>query len=162
MALTEQRKATPLYAVVGAGDLVAEKIRLRRLALDDRIERAQAAASRVKTVPTTLRALPERVQTRAAEAVDEAGEVYADLVGRGTRLVARIRNQESTERFERQAENTLNQAKGAATATKRTATTAKRSASTAKSRAKATATAAQRTATQAKEAAADAAAKVGD
>lgn len=155
MTTSDQTKIRPLYAVVGAGDLVVERIRLRKLALDPTIEQLQS-------VPATLRALPERVQARASEAVDGAGDTYADLVARGSRLVTRIRNQESTERLERQAEQTVNQAKGAATATKRTATTAKRSATTAKSRASATATAAKRTATQAKQAAADAAEKVGD
>ncbi len=128
---------TPFYAVVGTGDLVVEKIR-------------------------RLRSLPENVQGRAFTAVDEAGELYAGLVSRGSRLVTRIRNQESTGRLERQAEQTVNQAKAAANATRRTATTAKRTASTAKSRTKATASAAKRTAAHATRAAVDAVGKVGN
>ena len=130
MSQTEQKKMTPLYAVVGAGDLVVERIRLRRLALDSRLEQLQA-------VP------------------DKAGDVYADLVSRGSRLVTRIRNQESTERLERRADTTARQAKSAATAVKNTTKTTR-------DRARATATSAARTAAQAKVAATDAAEKVGD
>lgn len=141
MTNREQIPTRPLYALVGAGDLLVERVRLRKLAIDT---------------------LPERVQSRAAEAVDSAGEVYDELVDRGNRLVTRIRGQESTQRFEAQAANTVNQAKGAATSTKRSATTAKRTAATAKTRGTAAARAAKRTAEQAATAAADAADKVGD
>lgn len=128
MAQTDQKKTAPLYAVVGAGDLVVEKIRLRRPTLD----------------PAALRSVPDR-----------AGDVYTDLVSRGSRLVTRIRNQKSTQDLERQAATTRSQARGATTAVKNTAKTTR-------TRTKATTTSAKKTATQAKEAATDAAQKVGD
>ena len=138
MAQTE-KKTSPLYAVVGAGDLVVEKVRHRRPALD----------------PIVLWTVPEKLQCRAAQTVDQAGDVYADLVQRGTRLVTRVRNQKSTEDLQRQASTTRSQAKGAATAVKNTARTTR-------TRAKATTTSAKKTASQAAQAATDAAEKVGD
>jgi len=127
-----RKKKTPLYAVVGAGDLVVEKARSRRPSL----------------APAALRSVPEQVQTRA-------GDIYTDLVDRGSRLVTRVRNQKSTQDLGRQASTAKSQTKGAATSAKNTAKTTR-------TRAKAATTSARRTASQAKQAAGDAADKVGD
>lgn len=109
MPLTDQipepiKRPTPLYAVVGAGDAVVE--RLRGLDIDPKHLQAQAkqfptkANQRFGTVvedmrhlPDQLRTLPERAQTAALHAFGHAGEVYAELAERGEGVVHGTRKQ---------------------------------------------------------------------
>ena len=159
MTLTDQlpdriKNATPLYAVVGAGDLVVEKVRARRPDLDPAAVPA-TLATELAAVPSRLRALPERAQSLVGQAVTQAAGTYTGLADRGQGLVTRIRSQQSTEDLRAQVKTTVSSAKATRTATKK-------SARTAASRAKATSTSAKRAAGTARRAATDAADKVGD
>lgn len=183
-------RPTPLYAAVGAGDLVVEKI--RRTSLERESERVQdLIEARVNQRVAEFKALPGQVQSVATEAIDSANAVYGDLAKRGEQLVARIRGQESTQTAKRQARTTTSQAKGTTTSARRTAKKAqdsvdasstevkkaaktaqdsvstsaqgvKRAAKTTQSRAKATTTSARKTAESSAKATSDAADKVGD
>lgn len=190
-------RPTPLYAAVGAGDLVVEKIRHTSLEresqrLQESIEvRVNQRVAEVKAIPGQVRALPERAQAVAGEALGQVNEVYADLANRGEVLVARIRGQESTKAATRQARNTTSQAKGTTTSARRTAKKAQgaadetaqevkkaaqttrrstrtsgqgvqRSAKATQTRAKATTSSAHNTAETAAKAVSEAAEKVGD
>jgi hypothetical protein len=107
------KKPTPLYAVVGAGEAVVERIRdidpkqLQAQAKEfptkaqAKATEAQAKATErfstvvddVKHLPEHLRTLPERAQSVALQAFEQAGDVYADLAQRGEGVVQRVRNQ---------------------------------------------------------------------
>lgn len=120
-------RPTPLYAAVGAGDLVVEKIRRTSLEreserLQDGIEaRVNQRVAEVRALPGQVLALPEKAQSVATDALDSANTVYVDLAKRGEQLVARIRGQESTQTAKRQARATTSQAKGTTTSARRTA-----------------------------------------
>jgi cation transport regulator ChaB len=109
------KKPTPLYAVVGAGEAVIEKIRGIDLDPDsvrgqvkDIPTKAQATATKaqakaterfgtvvddVKHLPDQLRALPDRAQAVAMQAMGQATEAYADFAKRGEIVVQRVRGQ---------------------------------------------------------------------
>ena len=174
MPLTDQIKnSTAVHAIVGAGDFVVERIRTgaRSIDVEAASGKAQAAAqervdqlvAELRDLPEQLRALPDKAQTRAAEALSlaltQALQAYGDLAERGEHLVDRIRNQQSTKDTKAQAETTASQAKDATTTVKKSAET---SAASTKSRAKATGTSARNTAAAAQQATGDAAKKVGD
>lgn len=160
MTADQTKLTTPLYAVVGAGDLVVKRIR--------------TTAAAVEADPKVLRSLPDRAQSAALDALDQAATVYGELVKRGETLVTRVRSQQATLDTVAQAHSTAAQAKGTATTARRqapsgagaTRTTAKRTANKAtkatSTRAKATRTSATKTARSAGKAASDAAGKVGD
>ncbi|MBA3308932.1 MAG: hypothetical protein H0U28_02585 [Nocardioidaceae bacterium] len=150
-------EATPLYAVVGAGDLAVQKIR------DARAELSARAAT-----PEHLMTLPAKARAVLGDAVASAESRYDDLAGRGKHLVTRVRNQEATVDLEKQAKTTASRAKATSTSAKKTAATAKESAAatekpatTTKRSAKATTTSAKKTASAAKKAAVDGVDKVG-
>jgi hypothetical protein len=139
------KKPTPLYAVVGAGEAVVEKIRgididpkTVRGQVKDLPTKAQATATKaqakaterfgtvvedVKHLPEQLRALPDRAQAVATQAMGQASEAYADFAKRGEIVVQRVRGQAVTGSEESEAKP----------ATKSTSTTAKSSTSPKKS-----------------------------
>ncbi len=155
---------TPLYAVVGVGDLAVAKLRNARGEID-------------------VQSVPSKAQGLLGDAIVSAFSTYGDLAGRGKSLVTRVRRQQATSDLQEQAESTVARAKAtrttvkkqagattqsaaATTATARksaaaTTSTAKKSASRAKSSAKATTTSAKKTASATKKATSDAADKTG-
>jgi valyl-tRNA synthetase len=179
MAMTRQipvqiKTPTAVYAAVGAGDLVVERIRAAqvegknmRSQVSTFPTKAQAVATeRLNAVVSDIRALPEqvrtlplatqaRVQAGVAAALGQASETYGGLAKRGERLVSRIRRQESTLGAVDAAKTTTSRAKA-------TTTTAKKAAKETTTRAKAARTTAQKTASAATKATTDAAKKVGD
>lgn len=131
------RTPTPVYAVVGAGDLVVEKLREVRLPHVD-------SAREVKDVPVQF----------AGQMFSTAGAVYSGLATRGQGLVTRVRNRDETVEAEEQAGRTASQAKGAAT-------TARKGAKSTTTRAKAASTSARKTADKSATAAKKAAEETG-
>jgi len=157
-------EATPLYAVVGAGDLAVERLREARAELN-----SAAAKLDPRTAPKRVLALPGRATNAIGGAVATAVNTYGDLAGRGKNLVTRVRKQDETSALQGQAQTAVRSAKAATTtaaksaaatktAAKRTTTTAKRTASDAAST---VGTSARRTTVTAKKSASDAASKVG-
>ncbi|MGH3502116.1 MAG: hypothetical protein ACRDQA_14710 [Nocardioidaceae bacterium] len=157
--------STPLYAVVGAGDLAVEKIRdagaeltTRASKLDPKALRDQtqtSVATRVEAVQSDVRAAPEQVKALPAKAqavfgdyVTTATSTYDALSGRGKSLVTRIRKQQATEDLQQQAKATTSKAKATTTTARKSAasagSTAKRQASTTASTAKKSAAATKR------------------
>jgi len=181
MALTKQlpvqiKTPTAVFAVVGAGDLVVERIRavqvereveqlqtqvftLPTRAQAVALERLNAVVADVRALPQQVRTLPvaaqARVQTSVATALGQASETYGDLAKRGESLVTRIRGQKSTQEAAAAVRTTTSRAKA-------TTTTAKKAAKETATRAKTTRTTAQKTAAAAAKATTDAAKKVGD
>ncbi len=181
---------TPLYAVVGVGDLAVEKIRGARTELtaraatfDPQAFRNQAQATLnarvgsfqedVKATPEQVKTLPTKAQAALAELLANALATYDVLAGRGKGLVTRVSHQQSTSDLHDQAKSTVARAKATTTtvkkqaaATKKSASstvgTAKKSASKARTSAKATTTSAKKTATAAQKATSAAADKVGN
>ena len=74
----------PVYAVIGANSLVAEKIRQ----LPGDLERLQA------DVEASIRDLPGQVSRYATGIGDRTTLLYADLVDRGQRLASSRRGEE--------------------------------------------------------------------
>jgi hypothetical protein len=176
MATTKMKTPSAVYAVVGAGDLVVERIRAVQVErevgqLQTQVRtfptKAQAAATeRLNAVISDVRALPEQVrvlpvqaqahvQAGVAAALGQATDTFADLANRGERLVTRIRRQKSTQ-------DTLEAASNVTTRAKATTTTAKKAAKATTASVKATRTTAQKTASAATKATTDAAKKIGD
>jgi hypothetical protein len=109
------KKPTPLYAVVGAGEAVVEKIRgidIDPKAVRDQAKefptKAQATATKaqakaterfgtvvedVKHLPEQLKTLPEKAQGVALQAVGQASEAYTNFAARGELAVQRVRAQ---------------------------------------------------------------------
>lgn len=148
MSLTTITRSKPFYVVAGAGDLAVRTVR----ELPARLSSLQAEAG----------ALPGRAQTAAVDvvvgAVDVADAAYGELLGRGRKVVGRIRRQQATQDLQRDAATTVRRtrtagrtaASGASdtrSAAKATATTAKKAAKGSTSR---TTTSAKRTATTAR------------
>lgn len=164
MTLNENLKnPTPLYAVIGVGDLVVEKLRAARTDVQARSakysfepKKLQAdfeAAARHRV--EDLQAAGPKAQAAFNDAFAQAVTTYDGLAGRGKHLVARIRHQEASQQAAAAAQQTKAQAKA-------TSTTAARGASQTKSRAKATTTSAKKTASAAKKSTEQAADKIGD
>jgi hypothetical protein len=170
--MTRTKTPAPLYAVVGAGDLVVERLRTTAAAVD--LEYLKADLQDLKDRKVDWRELPEHAQASAQQVLGQAlgiaAGTYSDLVERGEQLVTRVRKQQSTQRTAAQARTTSAQAKGTATTAqkqaKSTGGTAKRTSKKATrattTRAKATTTSAKKTAASATQAAGDAAGKVGN
>jgi hypothetical protein len=136
------KKPKPLYAVVGAGEAVIERIRdldpnqLQAQAKEfptkaqAKATEAQAKANErlgtvvddVKHLPEQLRTLPDRAQSVALQAFELAGDKYAEYAQRGELVVQRVVHKEAT-----------------SAATKPTESAAKQTESTAKKTAKSTA-----------------------
>lgn len=147
---------TPLYAVVGMGDLAVATLRNARGEID-------------------VQSVPSKAQGLLGDAIVSAFSAYGDLASRGKSLVTRVRRQQATSDLQEQAKSSVARAKAtrttvkkqasttkqsaaAATSTARksaaaTTSTAKKSASRAKSSAKATTTSAKKTASATKKAA---------
>jgi heparin binding hemagglutinin HbhA len=163
---------TPLYAVVGAGDLAIEKIlnasndmQILVADADPKTVPAKmqaAATARVEAVTADMKArtsdakdFPTLAQTLFFEALSQAVVTYGEMAERGKELVTRVRNQPEGELLKTQA-------KATATKAKATATTTKKSAAATKKSAKSTATSARKTGEAASKAAKATAKKVGD
>ena len=169
---------TPLYAVVGAGDLAVAKLRdvrgelnARAAKLDPHALRDQTEASVAASIES-VQSVPTKAQGLLGEVIASAFTTYDELAGRGKSLVTRVRRQQSTADLQEQATSTVARAKATATTVKKqtraskksasaTTSTAKKSASRAKSSAKATTTSAKKTASATKKASNAAAIKVG-
>lgn len=145
---------TPLYAVVGIGDVAVETVRGVR---------AELSTQAADFAPRAL--LGDVVSTAAAR--------YGELAGRGRSLVTRVRKHDATVELGDQATSTRSKAKAATTtakksaaatrtATKSAGTTARKSGSNTKAAVKSAATSGRRTATAAKKAAEATAAEAGD
>ncbi|GAB3598582.1 hypothetical protein GCM10027446_29240 [Angustibacter peucedani] len=113
--------ATPVLALVGATDLVAEKVR-------DARAQASAQYAQLKDVDldvTSLRTKAEQVPTLAVSAsVELAGKaeaVYGDLAARGSKLVDRIGRQKATQDLLAQGKVTLSRGKAAVTTVRKAA-----------------------------------------
>ncbi len=155
---------TPLYAVVGVGDLAVAKLRNARSELN------------MQSVPTMAQGL-------LGDAIASAVSTYGDLAGRGESLMTRVRRQQATSDLQEQAKSTVSRAKATTTTAKKQAgvtkesvaattstarksaaaatSTAKKSASRTRSSAKATTTSASKTASATKKATGAAASKTG-
>ncbi|KAA1424730.1 hypothetical protein FE697_002080 [Mumia zhuanghuii] len=166
MAIKEQLTSpTPLFAVVGAGDIVVAKVRASIPSADEvdgfvgevkgLPEQLKTVPEQLKTLPDQLKVLPEKAQAAALDALKGLESTYAELAVRGESLVGRIRAQRATTDLEDSAKATAAKVKAAST-------TAKKSAKATKSAAKGAATSARKTAAAAKKAATAAADKVGD
>jgi heparin binding hemagglutinin HbhA len=164
---------TPVYAVIGAGDLAVEKI--RELGTDVQERSAKFDLTKINLEPKQLqadieaaakhradevRAAQLKAQQRAEDVFNEvvatATTTYDSLAGRGKKLVDRIRRQQSTQAAKSSASTTKSQGKAATTTAKQnassTSSTAKRgasnTASTAKRNASTTSSAAKKGASQ--------------
>jgi hypothetical protein len=164
---------TPVYALVGAGDLAVRK--LREVSRDVHLPKTDVKTVRdqvqgqvetqvknvqaqVKTAQTQVRTAPAKTQALTDalnDALAHANTVYDDLAARGKNLVTRIRSQQATQDLEVAIDTTVTQAKG-------TTTTAKKAAKSTRTRAKGTRTSARKAADAAGRAAHDAADKVGN
>jgi hypothetical protein len=197
MAITRQipvqiKTPAAVYAVVGAGDLVVERLRaaqVERKNVQSQVssfptkaqavatERFNAVVSDVRALPEQVRTLPvaaqARVQASVAAALGQATGAYGDLAKRGESLVSRIGRQKSTLATVDAAKVTTSRAKATSTTAKKaaketvtrakaTTTTARKAAKETTTRAKATRTTASKTATAAAQATTDAAKKIGD
>lgn len=121
---------TPLYAVVGAGELAVEKTRAlpgealskattivpRTTALVVELpKKAQAeTSSRVAATRTKVEGLRTQLISRSGELQGKATTAYGELVRRGEGLVSSIRKQESTKTAVVQAKAATTKAKAAA------------------------------------------------
>ena len=189
----------PLYAGVGATDLAVELVRGYVATAQERFAKVQkdvqgfefkpqalrdqavtVVNARVDSISKDAKARRAAIEARVAELQKQAQkqaqtlpEAYGDLIGRGEKLVGRVRRQQSTQQTVKSAKTTTAKAKTtktqgakkASSTAKATKTAAKKTAAKktgTKSSAKATATAAKKTATSAAKATTDAAAKVGD
>lgn len=197
MAITRQipvqiKTPTAVYVVVGAGDLVVERLRaaqVERRNVQSQVfafptqaqavatERFNAVVSDVRALPSQVRTLPvaahSRVQAGVNAALGQASETYGDLAKRGESLVSRIGRQQSTQATVDAVKVTTSRAKATSTTARKaaketttraraTTTTAKKAAKETTTRAKATRTTAARTVTAAAQATTDAARNIGD
>ena len=170
MARTKIDPTTPLFAVVGAGDLAVE--RARTVAAD-----VQAWLGTLQKVD--FRAAAVDMQTRLSHELEPGLvlEQIDELADRGKSLVDRIRGQQATRTAAQAARTTVAKAKAGRTQTgeaasetassasssaQNTAKSARKTASTAKRSAKSTSASARKTASAASKAAGDAASKVGN
>ena len=147
------KKPTPLYAVVGAGDAVARKIRgididpdTVRSQVNDLPTKAQATATKaqakaserfgtvvedVKHLPDQLKTLPDKAQAVALQAMSKATEAYAEFAVRGEVVVQRVRKEgpQVIGSVENTATETTKKATKSTSSTAKSATSAKKSAS---------------------------------
>jgi heparin binding hemagglutinin HbhA len=169
-------RSKPFYAVAGAGDLAVKKLRQ----VPERISTLKVDRKDIENAVTTIqvetKALPGKAQGAAivviGEAAGRADAVYGDLVGRGRRLVTRIRRQQSTQGAQKQAGTTVRRSKAATKTAKKgaaatrssargTATTARKRTAATKTATKSATTSAAKTTEATAQAAGDAAQKFG-
>jgi len=103
----------PLYAYVGAADLVLEQA--RRVPGEVSTRLAEVPTS-VRTIPTQVKALREDVETRVEKVTEKASDLYAQLTVRGERLVTQIRRQPATEAAIAEGKEAVRKAEAAAVA----------------------------------------------
>lgn len=102
--------ATPVYAVVGAGDFAVEKFREARGSFDADSWRDQAQArlaagvesvqAELRTTPEQLTDLPVRVQAAMADALSAAVMAYGAMATRGHDVLDRLGKQQPTAEVE--------------------------------------------------------------
>ncbi len=175
MAKTKMDATTPLYAMVGAGDLAVSLARTAAADVQSRLAKIELPRIDVRNVD--LRRAATDAQARLSQEPAVVLGQIDELADRGKTLVGRIRGQQATRTTAQAARTTAAKAKTAKTQTekaaseqasttkqsaKRASTSARKTASTAKRNAKATGTSARKTASAASKAAEDAASKVGD
>ena len=116
---------TPVYAAVGATDLVVEKVRVasvRAAAIRvDVSELPSKAVKPLKKVAEQAHHIPTQVKNETVEVAGRAKTTYAELAVRGEKLVKRIRNQKATKNLFVQAGNTVTLGKGAVTTVRKAA-----------------------------------------
>ena len=93
MAIADQlektfKDPTPIYAVLGAGDLAVKKLREVRAEAQERLTRT-----------ADVKALPDKAQAAMSDVVSQAFETYTDLASRGKELLTRMRDQPASEEF---------------------------------------------------------------
>lgn len=103
---------TAVFAIVGAGDLVVERI--RAIQVDRDLVQLQ---EQVTALPTRAQA---RVEAAVAAALGQASEAYGDLTRRGETLVGRIRGQQSTRAAVDAMKTTTRRAKATSTTARKT------------------------------------------
>jgi hypothetical protein len=104
---------TAVFAIVGAGDLVVERI--RAIQVDRDLVQLQ---EQVTALPTRAQA---RVEAAVAAALGQASEAYGDLTRRGETLVGRIRGQQSTRAAVDAMQTTTSRAKATNTTARKAA-----------------------------------------
>lgn len=117
------RVRKPFYAYVGVADLAVEKLRALPEVYVHGFSTAQA---QVKQARGSFKTLPESVREQVQALPKKAGESYADLVSRGHKLVATVRNNPNAKAAVRQAKTARAQAKGAATSVRRSVSSVER------------------------------------
>ena len=106
--------AKPLYAYVGALDLV--------------LEQAQSVPAQVRTLPAQVKNLRSGVETRVEQVTDKATEVYTQLTVRGERLITAIRRQPAVEVAVVEGKEAVRKAEQSATAARTSAQAATKAA----------------------------------
>jgi hypothetical protein len=138
--VTEIRKSvtdrTPVLALVGATDLVVEKVRgAQAQAAQVRADLAHLDLD-VKTLQGRAQHVPVAALSKTIELAGKAEEAYEDLAARGEKLVDRIKRQKATQDLLAQGKVTLSRGKAAVTTVRKAAvdtrTSAKGTVTTAK------------------------------
>ncbi len=113
--------ATPVLALVGATDLVVEKVRnARGQAAQVRAELA-AVDLDVKSLQGKAQQVPTLAVSKSIELVGKAEEAYGDLAARGGKLVDRVARQKATQDLLAQGKVTLSRGKAAVTTARKVA-----------------------------------------
>ena len=108
----------PLYAYVGAADLVIEQARKVPSEVSSLLGDVPAS---VRTIPTQVKGLRGDVETRVEKATEKASDLYSQLTVRGERLVTQIRRQPATEAAIVEGKEAVKKAEAAAVAAKKSA-----------------------------------------
>lgn len=113
----------PLYAAVGAADLVIEQAKDVPADVTARVTKVQArlaeVPAQVKTLPTQVKGLRGEVETRVSTVTEKATDLYTQLTVRGERLVTQIRRQPATEAAIAEGKEAVRKAEAAAVAAKK-------------------------------------------
>ena len=120
VSLQEVRK--PAFAVAGLADLALEQVKEAPAAYVAQVNRAGERLAEVpavvRTLPAQVKDLRSEVETRVAQAQQQASAVYAQLAVRGERLVTSIRRQPATEAAIAEGKEAVKKAEAAAVAAK--------------------------------------------
>ena len=108
----------PLYAYVGAADLVIEQAKKVPSEFSTLLSEVPA---QVRTIPTQVKALRDDVEARVEKATEKASDLYAQLSVRGERLVTQIRRQPATEAAIAEGKEAVRKAEASAIAAKKSA-----------------------------------------
>jgi heparin binding hemagglutinin HbhA len=116
---------TPVLALVGATDLVVEKVRAARELAGSQAAQVRADLSSVDVDVDVLRGKAQQVpvlaMTKTIELAGKAEETYGDLAARGEKLVERIKRQKATQDLLAQGKVTLSRGKAAVTTVRKAA-----------------------------------------